>query len=405
MVDTNLAAPNGGAIHIDTGSTEYDKNMHAFHRNAREAAWYATTPKGILAVRHPEVRQILRDPGFGETAVTRLEHNGIQSGPVHKFFAEMLFSRTGEDHIRLRRSIGRAFTPRKVNRLRPVIRSIANERLDFLGATECEFVSEFAAPFAVRAMGFFLGIPEDRDVEVFGASEKLALAFTSHAGERRTEIEAGLGFLEHLADDLVIQERRAPSDNLVSDMIRLEGSESLDEEEMRMLIVVMVFGGLDTTQCQLAASLSTFADHPNEWNRLGVSPGLATSAAEEVLRFEPAGPGVARVALHDMEVNGLSIAEGTIVIPSTMSANRDDSIFPNAERFDISRAGADAQLTFGGGAHYCVGAALARAELQEVLPLLASRLPDLEKMREPEWRPFASIRGPESLHLSYTART
>jgi cytochrome P450 len=170
------------------------------------------------------------------------------------------------------------------------------------------------------------------------------------------------------------------------------------------MITVLIFGGQDTTQCQLACAIATFLDHPGQWDTLAAQPQLARSAVEEVLRYEPAGSGSPRLALEDVTYRGLQIAAGSIVVPSAPAANRDPEAYDDPETFDIRRESAQPMLTFGSGAHYCLGAALARAELEEALPLLARRLAQLELGGSARWRTGTQIRGPELLPIRFQPR-
>ena len=169
------------------------------------------------------------------------------------------------------------------------------------------------------------------------------------------------------------------------------------------MVTVLIFGGQDTTQCQLACAVATFARHPDAWERLARDPELAVSATEEVLRYEPAGSGSPRVAVESFRYKELEIAAGTVALPSGPAANRDPAVYPDPDRFDVTRRHAQPMLTFGGGVHYCLGASLARAEIQEALPILARRLPRLELADTPRWRRGSLIRGPELLPIRFRA--
>ena len=391
------------AHYIDIYSEAYDNDVHAAHRDAREAAWYATTPMGTMAVRYAEVNALLKDHRLAELGGQALLGMGITEGPLWDWWTQMLFSKDGEEHLRLRRLIARAFTPRKVEQMRPTIRDIADGLVERLkGQSDCEFVSAFAAPFAIAAIGHLLGSKESDYDEIYQASSDLALAFTGQIGEQRERIEGGLAVLNSYADDLIAAHRRHPADDLVSDLIAVEeGGDRLSESELRMLITILIFGGLDTTQCQLACAAAVFADHPDLWQLLAAHPDLAPGAAEEILRYEPAGAGAPRRVVSDFAFEGLDFREGDVVFPSTMAANRDPRVFEDADTFDITRPRGATQLTFGGGFHYCLGAALARTELEEALPVLARSLVGLAPAGQAEWRKLATIRGPEYLPVSF----
>jgi cytochrome P450 len=163
----------------------------------------------------------------------------------------------------------------------------------------------------------------------------------------------------------------------------------------------VLVGGVDTTQSQLAHALRLLADHPDQWARLAAEPELAPQAVEEVLRYEPITPFTARIALEDVEYRDVTFPEGTVVLVCAFTGNRDPGTYPEPDRFDISRAPAK-PLTFGAGPHYCLGANLARAEMQEALTFLAPRMPDLALDGEPAFGSIDGIYGLDSLPLRWS---
>lgn len=390
---------------IDTLDPAYDADIHTAHRKAREQSWYARTPTGLMVLRHEDVLWVLRDRRFRELGVDALAQAGIDDGPIRDWFQQIMSNKEGEDHARLRRLVSRAFTPRRVESLRPVMRRTANELIDrFVEDGSCEFVSQFAALYPVVVISALLGVPPE-DFERFHAwSRDLALAFGSRIREERGRIEAGLVGLNEYVDSLLAARAESPRDDLISALLAVEETgDKLSREELRAMITVLIFGGQDTTQCQLACAAHTFIAHPDQWGRLGQDPTLAASAAEEALRFEPAGSGSPRLATVDLEHKGVVVPAGTVVIPSGPAANRDPDVYPDPDRFDMTRVHAEPMLTFGGGAHYCLGASLARFELEEALAILAKRLPKLAADGEPRWRVGAQIRGPEELPIRFEA--
>lgn len=386
---------------IDTLSPAYDADIHAAHRAARERSWYATTPAGIIVLGHEPVRAVLHDRRWRELGAAALQMAGITRGPLWDWFGQILSNKEGEEHARLRRLVSQAFTPRSAERLRPVMRATAHEFVDrFAAAGRCEFVSAFAAPYPVRVIGALLGVPPGDFARFHAWSTDLSLAFGSRITEELPRIEVALGALSEYVDGLLAERRRSPGDDLISGLIAVrEQSDRLSADELRAMITVLIFGGQDTTQCQLACAVATFIAHPEQWAMLAADPGLAASATEEILRYEPAGSGSPRIAGEDLVLAGLELKAGTIALPSSPAANRDPAVYPDPDRFDITRRSAEPHLTFGGGVHYCLGAALARAELQEALPILAQRLPGLRADGPATWRTGALIRGPEQLPI------
>ena len=367
---------------IDTLDPVYDRDIHAAHRRARERGWLARTPHGLIALDYEGVHWLLRDPRWREFGADALAAAGIADGPLWEWFHQILSNKEGEDHARLRRLVSQAFTPRRVERLRPAMRATAQEFLDaFTRDGHCEFVEAFAAPYPVRVIGALLGVPPGDFARFHAWSRDLSLAFSAHLAGELPRIEAALGNLSDYVDGLLAARRRTPQDDLISALLAAEEQgDRLDADELRAMVTVLIFGGQDTTQCQLAC---------------------AAAAAEEVLRYEPAGSGSPRLALEDIQHRGVEIAKGTVVLPSGPAANRDPGVYPDPDRFDIRRKHAQPMLTFGGGVHYCLGASLARAELQEALPLLAQRMPGLALDGEASWRSGSLIRGPERLPVRF----
>jgi cytochrome P450 len=390
---------------IDTLDPAYDRALHAVHETARAQWWYARTPVGILVLRYRDVQAVLHERRWRELGPDALRMAGVESGPLWDWFHQIMSTQEGAPHARLRRLVSKAVTPRSVERLRPIMRETAHEFIDrFADERRCEFVEAFAAPFPVRVIGALLGVPPGDFAKFHAWSSDLSLAFGSRIALQRGRIEAALLNLSDYVDGLLAERRRAPRDDLISGLIAVEEQgDRLSAEELRAMVTVLIFGGQDTTQCQLACALATFLPHPDQWELLAKDPGVAESAAEEVLRFEPAGSGAPRIASEGFRYRELEIPAGTIAMPSAPSANRDPEVYPDPDRFDITRRLPEPQLTFGGGVHYCLGAALARAELQEALPILARRMPWLEPDGSAEWRTQVLIRGPTRLPIGFAA--
>ena len=169
------------------------------------------------------------------------------------------------------------------------------------------------------------------------------------------------------------------------------------------MVTVLIFGGQDTTQCQLACAVATFLRHPGQWELLAKDPELAAPAAEEVLRYEPAGSGSPRVATEAFRHRELEIPAGLVALPSAPSANRDPEVYPDPERFDVTRRHPEPQLTFGGGVHYCLGASLARLEARVSFEELLRRVPEFHVSGPVERLHSAVIRGLLRVPLEFKA--
>jgi cytochrome P450 len=179
----------------------------------------------------------------------------------------------------------------------------------------------------------------------------------------------------------------------------------LSEDETLDVVSSVLVGGVDTTQSQLAHGLRLFADHPEQWALLAERPELAPAAVEEVLRYEPIAPFTARITTEDVEYRDVHFPQGTLVFACAQTANRDPGEIDEPEAFDITAdRGRTKPLTFGAGPHFCLGANLARAELQEAFTLLPRRLPDLELDGEPEYDTPLGLYGMKRLPIRWQPR-
>lgn len=224
---------------------------------------------------------------------------------------------------------------------------------------------------------------------------------------RVAEVEEGLaGMYDYF--ETVIRERKAkPGDDLFSDILRAKQEDgALDDRELRTLIATLLVAGYQTTSHQLGHAMVAFAEHPEQWPLLREQPDLVTQAVEEVLRWCPTTTVVAtKSAAEDFSVNGYPISKGTPVWLCAHSAQRDPLVFEGGDAFDITVRREASPLAFGGGAHYCLGAALARVELAEAFAALAARLGPPEVAGPITWRPSTGVSGPDLLPLRFGALT
>jgi cytochrome P450 len=219
--------------------------------------------------------------------------------------------------------------------------------------------------------------------------------------EQRDQIEAAVAEFYEYADALLAARRSAPDDDLISMLLAAEEQgDRLSEVECVNLVLNVLVGGVDTTQSQLAHALRLFAEHPEQWEMLAREPQLAGQAVQETLRFEPVTPFSARIVEQEMVFRDVTFPVGTIVMVCAFTGNRDLDV--PAESFDIAADRPRARnLTFGAGIHYCVGANLAQAELEEALCFLAPRMRDLRLDGEPEYGSITGIYGLSCLPVSF----
>jgi cytochrome P450 len=329
---------------------------------------------------------------------------GITGGRLAEQIDANILNLTGDRHRRLRGLVAPAFTPRAAARWRPAMRDIAGSLWrDLGGRSSCEFVSWFAGPFPARTIATVIGAPLQDAVALQEWSSLVQQQFDIRAlAEKPERIEQAVGELYDYVADLLDKRRSEPADDLISTLLQVEAEgERLSEPECVNLVLNVLAGGIDTTAAQLAHALRLFAAHPEQWEVLRQRPDLVSAAVDEVLRFEPITPFTARLCTEEIEHRGVIFPAGTIVAICAERANRETEA---GEVFGITadRIGERA-LTFGAGAHFCLGQNLARAELEEALGFLAPRLPGLRPDGTERLGGVEGIYGIESLPLAWSA--
>lgn len=287
-----------------------------------------------------------------------------------------LFGRHGEEHRHLRAVLSTAFTPRKVEQLRPAARSISERLADGIEADdgECEFVAAFAEPLPPEVFAILFGLPvEDRD-RMAGWADAIARAFAVQMQPEDVAVEAAAAEMRAYGLERIAASRAAPGDDLVTRLVEAEvDGEHLSEDDVIAMITGFVFAGAETTRRQLTAAIELLAQHPDAWDRLAADPGLLPTAVDEILRFRPIVAGLTRRAEEPFDRDDLEVDDGGRLLLSFTTANRDPARFDRPDELDIGRRDAHAHVTFGWGPHVCVGAGLARLELAEALGVLTTR--------------------------------
>jgi cytochrome P450 len=371
-------------------------------RQAREASWYARTSYGLAVLRHDQVARLIRHPNLRQGSRLWPAHHGITSGPFADWWASWVLNKEGEAHRRLRRLLNPAFSRRIIDRLRPRFEALAGELADaFASRGRCEFMSEFAVPYAARVITVLLGIPEEDWATVAAHSATVGLAMGVRISEHLPEIEASLAALYGYADALIADRRRSPHDDFVTCLAcPPAGEEHLTDAELRDSLVLLIFGGFDTTRNQLGLAMQAFMDHPGQWRLLGQRPELGPDAVEEVMRVSPTTTWVTREAIADFTFDGLNIPAGTTIHLFCESAGTDPRA--GAADFDITAADRQPHFGFGGGIHYCLGHLVARADMCAALTVLAGRVREPCAVDTATWLPDSGNTGPVRLPIAFT---
>lgn len=281
------------------------------------------------------------------------------------------------NHTAYRNVVSRVFTPKRMNELEGKIRAYCARCLDpLVGADRIDFITDLGAPLPGGVIGMLLGIPdEDRDI----VRERVDAALRTEAGKPMEVSQAtyqGEGF-----EDYIEWRVNHPADDLMTELLNVEFVDEvgikrkLTRDEILVFINVLAGAGNETTSRLIGWTGKLLSDHPDQRREIARNPGLIPAAIEEIIRFEPPGPSVARYVARDAEVHGQIVPAGSVMLCIVAAANRDERRFPNGDQFDVFRQGAT-HISFGRGIHSCLGMALARVEGRVALDELLKRFPD-----------------------------
>lgn len=354
--------------------------------------------EGWLLTRYDDVRLALSDPRFSlaQAAVRDTPRMGPQR------IGAILTDLDPPDHTRLRRLLAHAFTVRRVEQLRAGAERIAGELLDEMekAGPPADLVTAYAVPLPGLMVCDLLGVPyADRD-----HFQDLAAAFMSITAMTDEEKLSRLGELAAYLSGLADQRREHQEDDLISALVvAQEEGDRLTADELVRLTVLLLGAGYDSTAAHIANSVYTLLQFPDQTELLRSSPELMPAAVEELLRWIPAqeiSDILPRYALEDVELSGGTVQAGEPVLLAKHAANRDPRQYPDPDRFDVTR-NAKGHLTFGHGPHHCIGAQLARMDLQVALTAILERFPGLRLAGDVPWRTGMAMRGPLAMPVAW----
>ena len=386
-----------------------DLRGERFHETMGElsaAGWLAGSAIGYFVFDREAAAFFLRTRAATFPGMKIAEMFEVPEGPLLEQMRRNILHINGDDHRRLRNLVNPAFTPRAADRWRPAMRDFLERLWEPLAeAGRCEFVGAFAKPYPSLTIATVMGAPLEDAPKLYEWSNLIQRQFDGPSlMNEREAIERACAEFYEWAGELIERRRADPADDLISTLIAAEqeGDRLSDVECMNLVLNVLV-GGVDTTQSQLAHAVRLFAAHPGQWRLLAERPELAPAAVEEVVRYEPITPFTARLLHEEVEYRGVTFPAGTVVMVCAFTGNR-DGVDGEPGEFDITADRGDAKpLTFGAGIHYCLGANLARAELQEALAFLPARMPGLALDGEPTLGSVHGIYGLGSLPIRWNA--
>ncbi len=383
------------------------EERRALRQSLASGQWLVRNMFGYEVLRYEDATAVLRDKRW-HSAVSRIpELMGITNSDFLERQQVSILSAEGDMHSRLRRLVAPAFTPRAADRLRPFMREVIGGLVDKISdAGRADFATDICEPYPIPIICELLGAPKE-DWQLFSrwAGDILEI-FSQDVIDKIDLIMRTQDELGEYTRGLIAERRSKPADDLLTDLIAAEeAGDKLTTDELVMMVNAVIVGGTDTTRNQLGCAVALFAQHPDQWALLAEKPELAPRAVEEAMRYFGAVRGTARFASCDIEYRDVLFPTGTFMAVALADANRDPAVFSEPDAFDItSEAPGQPQMTFGSGIHYCLGAALARAELQEALPLLAQRMPKLAIDGDITWKPEGvGIFGPAHMPVTFAA--
>ncbi|GAA4420604.1 cytochrome P450 [Actinokineospora soli] len=336
-----------------------------------------------LITKYEDVRTALADPRFSrdlhQAGAARMNtgYDADKSSPVFNFGSSISM---GPGHTRWRRMVNRAFTQRQADAMRASIAAHTEEVLDDIQARGGGFdlMADFAYKLPIRVIAELLGISAETRPEFVELAAKLTRRDKQAGFAAFGEALSGIG---RYAASLIVRKRKDLGDDLLSTLIGLhdEDDSQLSNEELVSTVILLLMAGYESTAVQFGNAFYALFLNPDQLAKLKAQPELIGTAVEEILRFAQMGTrGVGKFATEDITISGTTIPKGSTVFISLGSANRDEDVFgADSDRFDITRASASRQLAFSSGPHFCLGAALARGEMQEGINRLLARFPDL----------------------------
>jgi cholest-4-en-3-one 26-monooxygenase len=409
MTDASPLPATLDEIDLADGTLFVNNQAHAVFRRLRAEdpvhwqdgnEWF---PGFWSVTRYQDIITVSRDPGAYSSAHGIVLTVDPENPDPAQGGGKMLITIDPPRHVRMRRLVNKGFTPRMVAAMEPQIRRITTEILDAIAAKgACDFVTEVAALLPLAVICDMMGLdPADRP-KMFELTNKVLggadpeyqggiVAEDINAAAQATIMQGMMEMFAYFAQ-LLPQKAANPRDDLLSVIVESElDGEKLTQEELLYFCYLLILAGNETTRNAISGGLLALFEHPDQRERLQAHPELLPTAVEEILRWVSPVLHMTRVATQDMTLGGKQIKQGEKVVMWYPSANRDEDVFPDPERFDVGRTPND-HLAFGIGEHFCLGAGFARLELRVMFEELLKRFPDIEQAG-PEERLFSNFIG------------
>lgn len=408
--------PEGRLIRADYNpfDPEHKRDPFPFYAHARRETpvFFSPILNMWVVTRHADILTVLREPGIFSSMniiesptppppeVVAILSQGIPLVPA-------LINNDPPSHTRIRNLCNKAFSPQRVAKMEPRIRELANALVDgFVHEGRADLVEHFASPLPQTVIADIVGVPRsDTKKFVRLATEFAALIFEPLPLDVQIQFAHGAVAFQAYNAEMIAQRRSNPQDDLMSDLVhaQVEGEVPLTDWEIVSVVSTLLIAGHMTITDLIGNTLLVLTRYPEYQQALSTNPELTPAIIEEVLRVESPSPGLPRLCIQDFSLNGVTIPKGAKVFLAYTSANRDETVFPNPEQFEIDRPNLSKHLAFGRGTHFCIGAPLGRLEGCIALEVLTQRLPNL-RLAPDQTIDFSlniTFRGPEKLVMEW----
>ncbi len=388
---------------VDLANAEFWQDPNTIWREARRHGRTARTVKGEpILLDADDVDTVLTDAAFGQLGVAALERLGIRDGPFHAWRGRTMAAHDGAVHDRLRGSLSRSFNPRRVEPLRAALRAHAVDVLDQMARKDHpDIVSDYASDLPLWLICEFLGLPQSSRHEIDAFLAGTEEGFTDPpTAEGRQRAEDGIVALSRYVEELVAQRTRSPGEDLVSDLVASESSGVLSTEELVALVVNVIGGSVGSSRAGIANSILLMMQHPDQAKWTSSAPERIRPAVEECLRYHPPFRTGRRQAREAIDRFGVHLEPGDTVLLARQAANRDPARWADPDRFDVTRPELR-HYSFGWGAHFCLGNALARLDIQVAVSTFLERCDGAVLVdTQPTRIPFTADEQLESLRIT-----
>jgi len=408
-----VQSQTGHAVDFDLNDADIVRDPYPIFSTLREhdPVHWSPALRAWILTRFDDVRDALQNAEYTADRMSPFVHASERHGrskaaELGRLLRHWVVFHDPPDHLRLRRLLNRAFTPREMKKLEPRVEATVHQLLDaFTSRGETDLIADFAYPLPALVIMRMLGVP-DRDLEQVRVwSEELG-TFIGHSVEAdryeraHTAITEMAEYFRRMAHD----RRKQPQDDIVSQLVgAMDEQGSISEDELACNALYLLFAGHETTTNLIGNGIYHLLRNPEQYRLLTENRALLPSAVEEFLRYESPAFSSVRVAAQDITLHGTTMHEGERVVAFHSAANRDPAVFTDADRLDVTRD-PNPHIAFGVGVHYCLGAPLARMEGRIVFDALLQRLPELS-LQETDlpWTAQLIVRGVERLPLSFRA--